>query len=438
LENILFITGKLAAKALEKTLAQLNLNFQYDIRVINCTVAAFMNTEWIASHLDKGMKYDRIIIPGLSEGDLSIIEKKTGVHTQRGPDDLKELPLFFGEKKELKGYGAYKTKIIAEIVDAYALPPGDILKRAGYYRVSGADIIDIGCPAKGEFKGIETAVKRLREAGYVVSVDSFNRDTILKADRAGVDIVLSVNSENIDIAHQVKAKVVVIPDFGEGVDSLNENISKLDNWGKDYIIDPVLDPLCMGFTESINRLIQVRRKYPDKEIMIGLGNVTELTDADSVGINAVLAAVAAELDINYVLTTEVISWAKGSVKELDIARRLMHYACENHMPPKRIDDRLITIKDPPFESFNEEELLAMHREIKDKNYRIFTDSRQIYIFNSDIFFSGTNPQEIFDRLDNCDARHAFYLGRELERAALAIRLGKRYVQEKDLRWGHII
>jgi hypothetical protein len=54
LENILFITGKLAAKALEKTLAQLNLNFQYDIRVINCTVAAFMNTEWIASHLDKG------------------------------------------------------------------------------------------------------------------------------------------------------------------------------------------------------------------------------------------------------------------------------------------------------------------------------------------------------------------------------------------------
>jgi dihydropteroate synthase len=152
----------------------------------------------------------------------------------------------------------------------------------------------------------------------------------------------------------------------------------------------------------------------------------------------VLAAVAAELDINYVLTTEVISWAKGSVKELDIARRLMHYACENHMPPKRIDDRLITIKDPPFESFNEEELLAMHREIKDKNYRIFTDSRRYISLTAIYFFSGTNPQEIFDRLDNCDARHAFYLGRELERAALAIRLGKRYVQEKDLRWGHII
>ncbi len=437
MEQLLFITGKLAVKALEKTLAQLNQSFNYEIIVLNCTVAAFMNTEWIASHLGKGMKYDRIIIPGLSEGDLSIIEKKTGIQTQRGPNDLKDLPLFFGEKKDLKGYGAYKTKIIAEIVDAYALPVGDILKRAAYYRDSGADIIDIGCPAKGEFKEIEVAVEALKEAGYKVSVDTFNRDTALKADRAGVDIILSVNSENIDVAKQVKAKIVVIPDFGEGIDSLYKNISKLDSLGKDYIIDPILDPLCMGFTESINRLIQVRKRFPDKEIMVGLGNVTELTDADSVGINALLSAVAAELDIDYVLTTEVISWARGSVKELDIARRLMHYAYENHIPPKRIDDNLITIKDPPFETYNEEELRAMHREIKDKNYRIFTDDRMIYLFNSETFVTGINPQEIFDTLGISDPKHAFYLGRELERAALAIRLGKKYVQEEDLRWGYI-
>jgi dihydropteroate synthase len=127
----------------------------------------------------------------------------------------------------------YKTKIIAEIVDAYALPVGDILKRAAYYRDSGADIIDIGCPAKGEFKEIEVAVEALKEAGYKVSVDTFNRDTALKADRAGVDIILSVNSENIDVAKQVKAKIVVIPDFGEGIDSLYKNISKLDSLGKD-------------------------------------------------------------------------------------------------------------------------------------------------------------------------------------------------------------
>jgi hypothetical protein len=53
LEQLLFITGKLAVKALEKTLAQLNQSFNYEIIVLNCTVAAFMNTEWIASPLGK-------------------------------------------------------------------------------------------------------------------------------------------------------------------------------------------------------------------------------------------------------------------------------------------------------------------------------------------------------------------------------------------------
>jgi hypothetical protein len=31
----------------------------------------------------------------------------------------------------------------------------------------------------------------------------------------------------------------------------------------------------------------------------------------------------------------------------------------------------------------------------------------------------------------------FYLGRELEKAALAVQLGKKYVQDNDLRWGYM-
>ncbi len=312
-----------------------------------------------------------------------------------------------------------------------------ILKRAEYYKDSGADIIDLGCPATGEFEGIETAVRALKKSGFMVSVDTFDRDTALKADSAGVDIILSVNSQNIDVAQQVSAKVVVIPDFGKGLESLLKNAAKLDDLGKDYIMDPILEPPCLGFAESINRLIRLRKRYPDKEIMTGLGNVTELTDADSVGVNTVLAAIAVELDINYVLTTEVISWARGSVKELDLARKLMHYARENHIPPKRINDNLIALKDPPFESYGEEELRGIQSEIRDKNYRIFTDEKQIYLFNNDTFLSGNDPQEIFDMLGIKDPGHAFYLGKELERAALAVRLGKKYVQEEKLRWGYL-
>jgi dihydropteroate synthase-like protein len=436
MKKYLFITGRLAAKALEKCLGNLCQDFQYDISVLNCTVAAFMNTEWIANHLDHSLKYDIIFIPGLSEGDLSMIENKTGVPAQRGPKDLKDLPLFFGENKELQGFGAYKIKIIAEIVDAYSLSINDIIKRAEYYRNSGADIIDLGGPSKGGFRGVERIVKSLKDSGFKVSIDSFDKDTILKADRAGADLILSVNSVNIEIARQVNAKVVVIPDFGKGLDSLYENIAKLDAIGKEYIIDPILDPLCMGFTQSIERCIRLRKDFNDKEIMMGLGNLTELTDADSNGINALMAGVASELDINYVLTTEVINWARGSVKELDRARRLMHYAQENHIPPKRISYDLVAFKDPPFDVYTEEELKSMQKEIGDKNFRIFTDSHKIYLFNRDIFISGNDPQEIFDKLNIADAGHAFYLGKELEKAALAIRLGKKYIQEEPLRWGY--
>ena len=437
MKKYLFITGKLAAKALEKCLDQLKLDFQHEIIVLNCTVAAFMNTDWIAGHLTLKPDYDRIIIPGLSGGDTSIIEKKTGIPTQRGPKDLKDLPLFFGEENNLKGYGEHKIKIIAEIVDAYNLPVDEILKRADYYKKSGADIIDLGCPAAGKFNDIETAVKVLKESGYTVSIDTFDDETILKADNAGADLVLSINSQNIHIAGDLNAKVVVVPDFGEGLESLYENASKLDNQGKDYIMDPVLEPLCMGFTESIMKFIELRKTHPEKEIMMGLGNLTELTDADSIGINAVMTGIAAELNINYVLSTEVISWAMGSVKELDLARKLMHYAGENHIPPKRIDNSLIALKDSPFEFYSEEELKNIQQEIRDRSYRIFTDKDKIYLFNRDVFISGTDPQEIFNRLEIKSPEHAFYLGKELERAALAIKLGKKYVQEQPLRWGYI-
>jgi dihydropteroate synthase len=170
---------------------------------------------------------------------------------------------------------------------------------------------------------------------------------------------------------------------------------------------------------------------------MGLGNLTELTDADSIGINAVMAGVVTELGIDYVLSTEVISWTRGAVKELDLARKLMYFAHKNRLLPKDIDDGLLTVKDPPHESYSEAELRHMHQLVSDKNFRIFTDDRWIYVFNRDTFIRGTDPQEIFAQLDVTEPSHAFYLGKELERAALSVQLGKKYAQEEQLRWGYL-
>jgi dihydropteroate synthase-like protein len=280
-------------------------------------------------------------------------------------------------------------------------------------------------------------VSELKRLGFTVSVDSFDADTILEADKAGVDFVLSFNSANLHLARGLRCNAVVIPDSGEGLESLERNAAQLAGWGVPFVLDPILDPVNFGFTEALHRFYETRRRYPDAQMLMGVGNLTELIDCDSIGINALMAGVMTELRIDYVLTTEVISWTRGAVRELDLARRLMHYSNTNRVLPKNIDSGLITVKDPPYETYGEAELRRMHERVRDKNFRIFTGKQTIYVFNREVFICGTDPYEIFAQLKPENPSHAFYLGRELERASLAVRLGKKYTQESNLRWGYL-
>lgn len=433
----LFVTGKLAADALRRTSEKMERDFDYEVAVLNISVAALMDTRWIAQHLSDARGCDQVMIPGRCPGDLSIIEDRISVPVIRGPKDLKDLPLFFGRERIMEGYGEYRVKILAEIVEAYRMPWDEILAMAEYYQTNGADIIDLGCPPQGGFPGVERVVAGLKERGYTVSLDSFDPESILRADEAGMDLLLSINSQNLNLAPKLHCKVVVIPDFGEGLESLERNAAQLEQWGVPYVMDPILDPISFGFTEALHRYYETRRRHPKAGILMGLGNLTELTDADSIGINALMAGVITELGIDYVLTTEVVSWTRGAVRELDLARKLMYYAHKNRLLPKGIDDGLITVKDPPQEFYSEAELRRMSQLLSDKNFRIFNDDTWIYVFNRDRFVRGTDPKEIFAQLDVRDASHAFYLGRELERAALGVQLGKKYTQEEQLRWGYL-
>ena len=173
---------------------------------------------------------------------------------------------------------------------------------------------------------------------------------------------------------------------------------------------------------------------------MGIGNLTELTAADSTGVNALLVAACQELGVRAVLTTEVIPWARGAVREIDVARRLMHYAVTRRTIPKGVDDRLVTVKDPAVLTFTENELRALQAQITDPNFRIFADRDGITILNNERFVRSTDPArlvDLFAQLDVTDPMHAFYLGRELARASLAVTLGKTYRQEGALAWGYL-
>jgi dihydropteroate synthase len=445
----LLVTGKIAYQALDRVARSLNLEGGYTIKVLKRPVAALMTTGYIARNLQqvKGETgAEVVVIPGLCQGPLELITGVTGCQVVRGPADLKDLPAFFGSPglpgdlaaEESEGdLPRPKPKIIAEIVDAPRLTVDQIIARARYYRASGADIIDIGCDVHRPFPHLAETVRVLKEEGFEVSVDSHRPEEIRAANLAGVDLVLSLNSSNLELAKELQCPAVVVPDEGEGLSSLERNIEKLERWGKPYILDPILPPLTLGLAEGISRYCLLRQKFPRQPLLMGIGNVTELIDADSTGLNALLVGLAVELDIDYVLTTEVSHRAVGAVKEVCRARRLVQRALARGSLPKHLDYSLLTIKEPRGNSFSEAELREMHTQVRDKNYRIFVDDHYIYVFNNHIFQRGTSAQELFARLAVSDPGHAFYLGRELEKAELALRLRKKYVQDRPLRWGYL-
>ena len=161
-------------------------------------------------------------------------------------------------------------------------------------------------------------MRELAAAGMRVSVDTFDPDEIRTAVAAGAELVLSVNGSNIDVARDLAgtgARVVVVPDLGGTLDTLEPSLEKLERWGIRYLIDPILEPIGFGFMASLERYAEVRRRYPEAEMLMGIGNLTELTAADSTGVNALLIAVCQELGVRAVLTTEVIPWARGAVRE---------------------------------------------------------------------------------------------------------------------------
>jgi dihydropteroate synthase len=438
--RVLFVTGKLAEPALRSTLASMKAPFETDVAMLPITVAALMTTEWIAKHLAVPEGTDLVLIPGLCEGATETIADRFAVRVDKGPKDLREIPEFFGQAAAREDYGAWDIEIIAEINNAPRLPRDAIMREALRFRDSGADYVDIGCTPGLAFPALGDVVRELVAAGIRVSIDSFNVEEIRTAVDAGATLVLSINGSNLSVAGDLAGRgvrVVALPDFGSPLETIAPTLEALTKLGVPYLIDPVIEPIGFGFTASLERYAEARRRWPDAEMMMGIGNITELTAADSTGVNAVLIAICQELGIRAVLTTEVIPWAHGSVREIDIARRLMYHAVTKKVVPKRLDDRLVTVKDPKILEYGESELRELQSRITDPNFRIFTDRDTITVLNRDLFVRGTDIQKIFAQLGVEEATHAFYLGKELAKAKLAITLGKTYRQEGSLSWGYL-
>ena len=430
--------------------------------------------------------YDLILLPGAITADFTEAEKALGAKIRLGPkhaadlgfvlkhlgdvelsrsvpacvlfeDMMRESALSTLERLEsdaappltIKGVkigGNSRMKVLAEIVDATMLTPIGLVEKIHYYEDQGADMIDLGLPLNAVPSWVSSALKAAKETTALpVSIDTVRPALILAGVEAGADLILSLNGKNLPKVGEAVAKAgipaVVIP--GPGPISLEENLNAALALGIKAIADPVLNPPLLGLAASLQGYLDFRKKYPDVPLFFGVGNVTELLDADSQGANAILAALGAEIGAGILFTPEYSPKARGSVKELKTASDMMMLALNRKTPPKDLGLDLLVLKEkrqrleealPPVY----QEAITEHKYEVDPagSFRISIADGKILARHESASVVGSNARDILNTLIDrglvSRMDHAGYLGRELEKAELALAMARRYVQDEPL------
>ncbi|SDH38682.1 DUF6513 domain-containing protein [Variovorax sp. OV700] len=449
MEHIVFLTGRLAQASLTRVLAGIEAApFTWEVREIGLQVAALMTADMIRRRVAAPVvteaqgegatprRADRIMVPGRCRGDVEALSLHFGVPVERGPQELKDLPRHFNRSARAVDLNEYEVAIFAEIVDAPRLTVPQIIGRARLLAADGANVIDLGCLPETRFDHLADSVRALKAEGFQVSVDSSEAQELLTGGKAGADYLLSLTLDTLWIADEVESTPVLIPRVPADEESLYQAVAQMQRRGRAFLADSILDPIPFGLTASIVRYHRLRERFPDAPIMLGVGNLTELTEADTSGINAVLFGIAAELNVAAVLTTQVSQHARRAVSEADWARRIMHAAARNATLPKGMSDALMTVHAKhPFPD-TPEEISEIASQVRDPNFRVQISPLGLHVYNRDGLRLGQGAFELWPQLKlQDDADHAFYMGVELARAEIAWQLGKRYVQDQPLDWG---
>ncbi|MBV8964427.1 MAG: dihydropteroate synthase [Hyphomicrobiales bacterium] len=438
-DHVLFLTGKLARSRLEKVLAQLTPPpFEWAIADMGVKVAALMTEAIILRRLDRGLVAGatRIVVPGRCRADLDRLASEFGRPFERGPDEVRDIPEWLGQKRKAPLLAEKSVRIFAEIVEAPLLECGEIMARAAKMREQGADVIDLGCLPDTPFPHLQETVQALKAQGFLVSVDSASTEELRSGAEAGADFVLSLTEKTLELVAGTGAMPIVISSRHGDLDDLVRVGRKAARQKRALILDPILDPIHFGLVPSLLRYAQLRQLLPEAEIMMGTGNLTELTEADTPGITAILMGICSELAIRNVLVVQVSPHTRRTIAEHAAAARLMHAAKADGALPKGYGAGLVQLHDlKPFTTTSEE-IDTLAKSVRDDNFRIETALDGIHVYNRDGHHVGTDAMSLFAKLNVVtDGPHAFYLGTELMKAEVALKLGKRYAQDSALDWG---
>jgi len=325
-------------------------------------------------------------------------------------------------------------KVLAEILDAHRVP--DIRERVEDCFARGADIVDLGFSFDAAPGDVASVFSRLESIDGPLSLDSQD-PALIEAALGRADIILSLQEANIPLVGKAVADAGIAAVVVPGERGLSANLAAARDAGIECLLaDPVLPPAGSGLVAALRQFSGY-----DAPLFFGAGNVVELMDADSIGQNALLAAMAAELGAAVIFTGEHSDKTRGSVAEMRRATEMMVLSRDRPYP-KDLGIDLLVIKEkrrrrePPPE-YSETVLAGpAPREVQYDprgNFRIGIEGGEIVAAIHGRAYRGTSWVDVFSAIlagrDVSLLDHAAYLGKELYKAELAIRFGRSFEQD---------
>lgn len=514
--KVLLVTGELAEGHAEKYAAETEVETEVKalpVPIASFMDLSLLLDELEEMDLSE---YSMILVSGLARFDLQEAEDELGVPVFKGSKHVADLPRVldniegmelsktkpacefleeemsvrvenrirqieeeakrdFDESRNLtigSGKGAvfagadFPPRIIAEITDAPQRTNDELVEIASRYVRDGAEVIDIGMVAESEeAREIPRMISVLRENFDVpLSIDTTDESEIEAAVEHDIDLIVSIDGSIIEDFPGLEVPAVLIPrdpdrDYypkgpSERLEYLETLLENANELGYDQVIaDPILNPVGRGAYGSMTAFYELRRDRPEIPIFMGIGNVIELYDADSVGMTALLFGMASEINLSFVLVVEASDKTRGSVSEAAKARNMMTLAEGRDSVPKDLGLDLLKFKEKrrtfdPYDESIEEEAKVVEASPPGESprdprgfFKVFVRGPKIVaVFHaaegSNLVIKGETAegicQEIVERGLVSELSHAAYLGRELQKAETALRTDRGYIQEEDL------
>lgn len=466
--RILLPTGRIT----EDTVKEAARGYRATVAVTG-EIASFLSPGDLRELIQAG-RYDLVIVSGMCTASFRRVEEETGVPVFRGPRHAADLAMVLSllgkislsrevpadeflalqrseeahsrirEREEaaippftLRGVkigGGSRMKVLAEIMDADRHPA--IREEVTRLFAQGADIVDLGFGFDAAPEDVRRVFSLVEDLDGPLAVDTQD-PVLICAALPRADLVLSLHDGNLDQAGPAVAAAGAAAVIVPGDLPLTTTIQRAEACGiRSIIADPLLQPACSGLVRSLAGFGGIT-----SPLFFGAGNVTELIDADSPGINALLAAMAHELHAAVIFCSEHSDKTQGSVSEMRRATEMM-ILCGDRPYAKDLGIDLLCIKEkrrrrePPLQYHTLVEADPVPSAISYDprgNFRVGIEDGYIIAERNGVAVRGKRWQDILSTLLQQDAvsllDHAGYLGQELARAELAIRFGRSFEQD---------